>query len=84
MNTPRYGFEPERGLSPQTRRERQLQRIGLLQAPPLHSTLKLLPALGRVPLDTMLAQQPVHPYPPRTVFRRRQIGPKAAPGIFDA
>ena len=29
----------------------------------------------------MLAQQPVHPYPPRTVFRRRQLGPKAAPRI---
>ena len=29
----------------------------------------------------MLAQQPVPPYPPRTVFRRRQLGPKAAPRI---
>ena len=52
MHTPRYGFERERGLSPQTRRERQLQRIAFTPSHKLAfrpaQPLQLLPnqALG--------------------------------------
>jgi hypothetical protein len=54
----------------------------------LHPTLQFLPGGRPVLLEAVLAQQPVHPQPPRPVRRRRPVIAKAAPrhgtGILDA
>jgi hypothetical protein len=44
-------------------------------------TFKLFARGGRILLDTVLTQQPLHPNPRGPMLRRGYIGAEAAPGI---
>src|SRR4051794_13500825 len=79
-----FGFEllaPEKPAALERLPFLRIVVAGLTTAP-LHSLLKLCPACGGVLLNAVLAQEPIHPQPTRTMAARRQIPTEAAPGIF--